>query len=560
MPGLNGHLKKDDPSWSSFFIIFVSMKRFFFLLLLWLAVPAMAQVTTATIGGRIVDDNGPIEGVTVVAIHQPTNAQYYATTGRGGWYQLLDVLPGGPYTIRIHYFSYDPLTVRNLYTYAGERIVVDADLEAKTTEVRRDEAATSLRLGEALGGGAVAVSPLGFNLVGQEIDTPVPFDVRQEAPLSGVSQLRMTPTGTNRLHGSAYGYYGSGASVMPGPTSVMPELTGHLGLTLSAPLGSEDYLLFGGLQYDGLTGFNGAGRFDARLGSDNRLDFSGGRLNGTDAWASAGFTTQLGGGAASNRAQAGWYDSPADRQLVFSDDFTLSAGPQQLLVGIRAAHLNVPAQSLAATQFDVYVQDAIRMGRRLTLLTGLRFSFPFAFSPRVSLRYDLLGTGALSLRAGTAVYGVHGEGSVWKNLAAVDMRLPAQFYLTLEGIYGQSWKKAFYISSRNVLDSHYALTARLERPLADRFWALASYTRSDGSIQDLVVGGFSYKAEYLSHLATTVTVLYEGCNWQEHAVEARLSQDLGLSLGGRDHTLQLTGYLHYTTSGTWFLAGLRYLL
>ena len=83
------------------------MKRLFFLVLLLLALPVVAQVTTSSIGGQIVDDNGPIEGVTVVAIHQPSNTQYYATTNARGWYQLLDVLPGGPYTIRIHYFSYD---------------------------------------------------------------------------------------------------------------------------------------------------------------------------------------------------------------------------------------------------------------------------------------------------------------------------------------------------------------------------------------------------------------------------------------------------------------------
>ena len=55
-----------------------------------------AQTAAAGLGGRIVDENGPIEGVTVVAIHAQTNAQFYATTDAGGWWQLLDVLPGGP--------------------------------------------------------------------------------------------------------------------------------------------------------------------------------------------------------------------------------------------------------------------------------------------------------------------------------------------------------------------------------------------------------------------------------------------------------------------------------
>ncbi len=538
------------------------MKRLFFLAVLLFALPAAAQVTTASIAGRIVDEDGPIEGVTVVAIHQPSNTQYYATTDRHGWYQLLDVLPGGPYTVRIHYFNYKPLTVRNLYTFTGQNVVVDADLEAGKTVVRSDEAATSLRMGPGLEGGTVPVSPLGFDLVGQAIYTPVPFDVRQEATLSGVSRLRMTTTGTNRFHGSAYGYYGFPAS---------SGSTGHLGLTLATPLSGDDYQLFAGLQYDGLTGFNGAGRFDARLGSTNRLDVSGGRLDGTDAWAAAGFTTQLRDGAASNRAQAGWYSTATSRQLLIADDFTVAAGSQRLLLGVQVAHTNQLLLDSAATRFDFYLQDAIRLGQRMTLLAGVRFSFPFAFSPRVSLNYDVMGNGALILRAGTAVYGVHGEGTVWKNLAAIDTRLPGQFYLTLEGIYGQSWKRPFYISSRNILDSRYALTARLERPLSHRFWAVASYTRSDGQVQDRILGGFSYRAEYLTRFATTAALFYTGCNWTddlspasvslEHSLEARLTQDLGLSLGGRDHVLQLTAYARYTPGvSTSFLAGLKYIL
>ncbi|MBR3485786.1 MAG: hypothetical protein IKH40_05555, partial [Bacteroidales bacterium] len=210
------------------------------------------------------------------------------------------------------------------------------------------------------------------------------------------------------------------------------------------------------------------------------------------------------------------------------------------------------------------------LGRRMTLQAGLRFDFPFAFSPRVSLRYDVLGTGALVLRAGSAVYGVHGEGTVWKNMAAADFRLPARFVLSLEGVYGQTWRKPFYISTRNILDSRYALTARLERPFAGNLWAVASYTRSDGPVSDQVIGGLSYTAKYLGHLATTLAVLYNGNNFIDdlspaslswtNSVEARLSQDLILSLGGRDHTLQLTGYYRNSSLGTEWLAGLRYLL
>ena len=584
------------------------MKRILLLIALLLALPATAQVTTASIGGRISDGNGPIEGVTVVAIHQPTNAQYDATTDANGWWQLPDILPGGPYTVRIHYFGYKPLTVRNLFAYAGQHSVVDADLEAGTSDVHLDEAATSFRIGEGLGGGIAPVAPGTYDLVGQRVYTEVPFDVRQEATLDGASRLQLTPVGTNRFHGSVYGYLGASVrppiksgvtqgaistggdareGVMPGLTSsVMPGLTGHLGATLSTPLASEDFLLFGGLQYDKNDGLSGSARFDARLSSANRLDLSGIWLPGDGAGISTGLSTALLDGRASNRAQAGWNISSHSNTLFVSDDFTLSAGAHRLLFGVQAAlgsvlnweqavqatHHPQSADS-AFTNLRFYLQEAFRMGRRLTLQAGVRFDFPFAFSPRLSVRYDLKGTGALVLRAGTAVYGVHGEGSVWKNLAAVDTRLPGKFYLTLEGIYGQSWRKPFYISTRNVLDSRYALTARLERPFADRLWAVASYTHSDGTLTDQLIGGFSYTANYLGRMATTLAVLYQGCNAVEdlssaslswtNAFEARLTQDLGFALAGRDHTFQLTGYFRYGppigTGHLQFLAGLRYL-
>ena len=224
------------------------------------------------------------------------------------------------------------------------------------------------------------------------------------------------------------------------------------------------------------------------------------------------------------------------------------------------------------------------MGRRMTLQAGLRFSFPFAFSPRLSLNWDLLGNGALLLRAGTAVYAVHGAGSVWKNLAAVDTRLPGRFYLTLEGIYGQTWEKAYYISYQNILDNHYALTARLERPLADRFWALAAYTRSDGVSRNRTLGGLSYRAEYGSRFATTATLLYSGYSYQGsdysssqlpasssqlpapevsrwlHCIEARLSQDLSIEIADRLHTLQLTAYARYNGQAAYLFGGIRYSL
>lgn len=542
-----------------------------------LALPAMAQVSTSSLGGRVSDGDGPLEGVTVVAIHQPTNSQYYATTDARGRWQMLDLLPGGPYTLRIHYFGYDPISVRELYLYISQNTVVDADLEARTTRIVVDDAATSLRIGEGLGGGVVPVAPGTYDLVGQRVYAEVPFDVRQDAELYGATRLQVTPTGTSRFHGSLYGYYG-----LPLGTEIPGQARGLFGATVSTPIASEDFLLYGGLQYDLQGGLMGTGRFDARFNEANRLDISGGRLSSDEYWAMAGLSSAFLEGRASNRAQAGWYGDAASRSLAVSDNFTYVAGAQRLMAGVQFSRSAFTGLDSAATQVNVYLQDAIRLGRRVTLLAGLRFDFPFTFSPRLSLHYDILGTGKLVLRAGTAVYGRHGEGSVWKNLAAVDIGLPAAFRLTLEGVYGQSWRRLFYISTHNVLDSHYALTARLERPLANRLWAVASYTRSDGSCTDNVIGGFSYKAVYGRRFATMLSALYVGGSYVDddspasmswsNSVEARLTQDFGWTIGSRDHALQLTAYARYApayvssgvtpglTRGLTILAGLRYTL
>ena len=536
------------------------MRKTFFSILfaLLLALPAGAQITTATLGGRIVDENGPIEGVTVVLINQTTNAQYYATTGRGGWYHMHDIVPGGPFTVRIHYFGYDPQTVRNFWLYPGQNQVVDADLEAGETHVRCDEATTAMKLGEVLGqpaeGADVAFSPLSCTLLGQRVYFDVPFDVRQESTYDITEMTELVATGSSTFHASALALYGTDGFV--GNASI------------STPLGSQDYQLFAGLQYGAAGGFEGAGRLDARFNEANRMDLSGGHHEGK-SWANGGLSSAV-GAASSNRLQASWYAEGPEHDIRFSDDFSYAAGAQQLLFGVRAGRWSDTQLDTAAMSIDFYAQDVIRFGRRLTVQAGVRFRFPFAFSPRASVYYDVLGNGKLVLRGGTAVYGRPG-GSTWKNLGAVDVALPLDFTFSVEAEYSQLIKQLFYIKQGNVLASEYAFTAKLERPLLNYAWAVACYTRSNGSFTDRLDCGFYYRKAYGGgRFATTVALLYEGgsmlasespasLTWV-NSLQGRFSQDFVFNAGSRSHTLQLIAYGQRTAGLTQFTAGLRYLL
>ena len=64
-------------------------------------VSASAQVTTATIGGRISDSEGVVAGAAVIATHVPSGTTYYTTSDSNGAYRINAVTPGGPYSVKV---------------------------------------------------------------------------------------------------------------------------------------------------------------------------------------------------------------------------------------------------------------------------------------------------------------------------------------------------------------------------------------------------------------------------------------------------------------------------
>ena len=105
-----------------------------------MSVVAFAQVTTAALGGRVVDANGePIVGAAVVATHEPSGTVYGVVTNADGRYAINGMRAGGPYKVEVSCLGYQQLT------YTG----VDLQL-AETFALNGQLAEDSEMLGEAM--------------------------------------------------------------------------------------------------------------------------------------------------------------------------------------------------------------------------------------------------------------------------------------------------------------------------------------------------------------------------------------------------------------------------
>ena len=85
------------------------------------AVGAQAQITTSSMGGKVVDDaNEPVIGATVQAVHEPSGTLYGAITNVDGRYAIQGMRTGGPYTVTISYIGYSTRTYKDIMLQLGE--------------------------------------------------------------------------------------------------------------------------------------------------------------------------------------------------------------------------------------------------------------------------------------------------------------------------------------------------------------------------------------------------------------------------------------------------------
>ena len=95
-------------------------------------VVALAQVTSSSMSGRITDDQGPVVGVAVVAVHQPTGTQFYALSDAKGYYYLSNITAGGPYKVEISCLGYATQTYTDINIALSDNYTLNVVLQEET--------------------------------------------------------------------------------------------------------------------------------------------------------------------------------------------------------------------------------------------------------------------------------------------------------------------------------------------------------------------------------------------------------------------------------------------
>lgn len=103
---------------------------FCFLLAVVSSMNVVAQVTTSSISGVVKTSNGEaLAGATVKAVHVSTGTAYTTQTTKTGGYNIVNMIPGGPYSVDISYVGYTAFTESNLNFPLGESTRIDATLQ-----------------------------------------------------------------------------------------------------------------------------------------------------------------------------------------------------------------------------------------------------------------------------------------------------------------------------------------------------------------------------------------------------------------------------------------------
>ena len=114
------------------------MKKLLLLLFLIVGIGAgFAQgVTTSSINGKVTDAAGtPLSGANIVALHNPSGTKYGAITDFDGYFRIVNMRVGGPYTITITYVGYEEIVKNDIYLQLGDSEEIDVIMKESASEL-----------------------------------------------------------------------------------------------------------------------------------------------------------------------------------------------------------------------------------------------------------------------------------------------------------------------------------------------------------------------------------------------------------------------------------------
>jgi len=95
-----------------------------------------AQVTTSSISGSVKAENANIlAGATVTAKHEPTGTIYRTVSRTGGRFDIQNVAPGGPYTIKVSYVGYGEFSRADINIPLGETYNLQVELASAAQQL-----------------------------------------------------------------------------------------------------------------------------------------------------------------------------------------------------------------------------------------------------------------------------------------------------------------------------------------------------------------------------------------------------------------------------------------
>ncbi|MBH9579077.1 TonB-dependent receptor [Inhella proteolytica] len=130
--------------------------------------PAMAQNTTAAIGGRVVSPDGkPVAGATVVVLHRESGSVVTLTTDAEGRYSSRGLRVGGPYTVTVSKGGEKTVT-EEVYLALAETTMVDLRLGAAQTQLEQVVVTGSAAANSKFGSGSMGA---GTQIGRQDLET-----------------------------------------------------------------------------------------------------------------------------------------------------------------------------------------------------------------------------------------------------------------------------------------------------------------------------------------------------------------------------------------------------